>query len=363
MKERNIGLGILVFAIVIVVGLSLAKREAANRQNTNGNTSSLPPVTVNIKLGSEKIGLLEDAEIKQLLQDRFGITVTYKKEGSIDMVRNDTSGLDALFPSSQVAAQMFTKPLRTRDTIVNSPIVFYATTEVAEALQKHGIAKLEGETYTIPDTMKLLELIIQRKTWGSLGLTNLNGRVTIYSTNPAQSNSGVMLAGLFANLLNKNEVVTRQTVNGVLPKLKAFFAEQGYKSGNSDEIFNNFLSVGDQPLIAGYESQLIEVSLTQPQNGAYLRKNVRTLYPKPTTWTQHPLLVLTPNGERLATALKSPEFQKLAWEKHGFRAANPTVASDPKALKVTGVPERVQNTIAMPESDVMSKILDYLRQP
>ncbi|GDX41021.1 hypothetical protein LBMAG21_13130 [Armatimonadota bacterium] len=360
MKERNIGLGILGLATLIVVVSMFLK----GRSDTSPSTASngMQPVTVNIKLGSEKVGLLEDIEVKKLLQERFNLTVAYKKQGSIDMVTSDTSGLDALWPSSQVAAQMYTKPLRMRETILNSPMTLYCATEVADALIKRGIVKVEAGIYYITDMPKLLELITQRKTWSSIGLPNLNGRVTVYSTNPAQSNSGIMFAGLLANLLNKNEVATSRTVTSILPQLKEFFTEQGYKSGNSDEIFNNFLSVGDQPMIVGYEAQLVEVSLNQPQNLPYISKNVRTLYPKPTVWTQHPLLVLSPNGDRLLVALKSPEFQKLAWERHGFRPSNPVVASDPKSLKITGVPERVQSTIAMPDSDVMTTILNYLKQ-
>lgn len=363
MKERNTGLGILAFAIlIVVVSLFLRGRSENGQPAPLSSAQSQPPITVNIKIGSEKVGLLEDVEIKKLLQERFNLTIAYKKEGSIDMVNNDVAGLDALWPSSQTAAQMYKKPLRSRETILNSPLVLYCATEVAETLVKRNLAKIEGGVYYITEMSKLIELILRKTTWSALGLSSLNGRVTIYSTNPAQSNSGVMFAGLLANLLNKNEVATHKTLRGILPSIKDFFAEQGYKSGNSDEIFNNFLSVGDQPLIVGYEAQLIDASLSQPQNLPYINKNVRALYPKPTLWTQHPLLVLAPNGERLLAALKSPEFQKMAWERHGFRAANPAVANETKALKISGAPERVQYAIAMPDSEVMTEILDYLKQ-
>ena len=46
------------------------------------------------------------------------------------------------------------------------------------------------------------------------------------------------------------------------------------------------------------------------------------VYPTPTVWSTHTLMALDEKGGTLLNLLKTPAVQKLAWERHGFRAAN-----------------------------------------
>ncbi len=198
--------------------------------------------------------------------------------------------------------------------------------------------------------------------WRELGLQQLYGRMNIITTDPTRSNSGNQFAGLLANMLNGGEVVDDAHLARVLPGIKRFFARQGYMLESSGDLFSQFLQqgVGSFPIIAGYEAQLVEFGLENPQYGDLLHREVITLYPQPTLWSSHPLIALTPNGEKLLTALRDPEIQRLAWEKHGFRSGMIGVQNDPKVLRAAGIPPSIENVIPMPTAGVMERIIHGL---
>ena len=54
-------------------------------------------------VGGEKIGLLEDEAVQDILRDRYKLSLDYAREGSIEMVTMDSSGQNFLFPSNQTA--------------------------------------------------------------------------------------------------------------------------------------------------------------------------------------------------------------------------------------------------------------------
>ena len=85
--------------------------------------------------------------------------------------------------------------------------------------------------------------------------------------------------------MNGGAVVETTTVHDVLPRLVAFFSKLGLLPDTTTLLFEQFmpLGIGAAPIIAAYESNLIEYSLdhTSPDAQAYVRDNVRTLYPTP----------------------------------------------------------------------------------
>jgi hypothetical protein len=148
----------------------------------------------------------------------------------------------------------------------------------------------------------------------------------------------------------------------ILPQLKLFFGRLGYMEQSSADLFQQYLTTGEgaKPLIAGYESQLIEFSA---QNEAYrtqLKDRVRILYPRPTVWSSHPLIARDDNGARLLEALKDPQIQDIAWKKHGFRSGLVGVQNDPAAQPVAGIPERIDSVIDMPSPAVMDRVIQEL---
>ena len=113
MKTKLIGLGIL--AAVIIAA-------AAYVFISNSQTVT----EINGYVGGEKIGLLEDEEVQELLRDRYRLVIDYAKAGSIDMVTDDAEGRDFLFPSNQTALELYKQvhgdPVKS-EIILNTPIV------------------------------------------------------------------------------------------------------------------------------------------------------------------------------------------------------------------------------------------------
>ena len=180
----------------------------------------------------------------------------------------------------------------------------------------------------------------------------------IRTTDPTKSNSGNMFAALVANTLNNGEVVSSETVDSVLPEVKKLYARLGHMEHSSAVLFNMFLQqgVGAYPLIVGYENQLVEYSLEHREALELLKTRVRVLYPVPTIWSTHPVIALTENGKKIIEALKSPEAQELAWERHGFRSGLMGVENDPSVLEVVGLPRSIDAVIPAPSAKVMSRI-------
>lgn len=362
---RKIGLALLVLVVLVVTAYQLHSKRAGPG-GSSGNPGG-PAATIKGSVGGEKVGLLQDEEVQKILRDRYGLTVDYTRAGSIDMVRGSVTGQDFLWPSSQIALEIYRDKggkYSKAEILFNSPMVLYSRQLVTGALIHAGIVQKVRETYYIVDFPKLVQMVSAGRQWKEIGLPQLYGRMTVICTDPTRSNSGNMFAGLLADMLNGGEVVDEVSLKKVLPGVKRFFGRLGYMQQSSGDLFTQFLQqgVGSYPMIVGYEAQLVEFSIQNAQYRDLLRKEITTLYPRPTVWSSHPLIALTANGERLLTALQDRDVQRLAWEKHGFRSGMMGVQNDPKVLQVIGVPETIENVIPMPKAAVMERIISALSQ-
>lgn len=366
--KRMAGPFILLVALLVVGGYYSFGNKTATKNSSLTDifqSSKTPAVTAKGFMGGEKSGLLADPEVQKKLQSKFGITVEARKKGSIEMVEEATEGQDFIWPSSPTALEIYkarNAPLLKSETVFNSPLVFYTWDIVCEALIKQGVVEKIGESYYVVDMPRFVKMINDGKQWKEVGLPDLYGNVTVFTTDPTRSMSGNLFAGLLANLFNSGKVVTDDTLNSVLPKVAKFFSELGYMEHSSGDLFSQFLKqgVGSYPMIVGYENQMIEFSIQNEQHIELLKKKVRTLYPKPTVWASHPFIAVTGNGIKLLEALQSPEIQQLAWERHGFRSGLIGVQNSTKALKVIGVPETIDSVMPLPQFTTMQKIIEKL---
>lgn len=198
------------------------------------------------------------------------------------------------------------------------------------------------------------------------GQPDLYGRIRLISTDPNKSNSGFMFAGLAANLL-AGDVVTPETLPGILPNLTELFRGMGYKPDSSGKVFDDYIAGGPgaQPFVIGYENQLIEWILADParwgrvEAAAGPAKPV-ALYPRPTVYSAHPLLALAPETFPLIEALVSPDLQAIAWRDHGFRGPLGAIGADTDPAIKGRMPSQLSAILPMPDMDVMLKILDAL---
>lgn len=356
--NRRLIIGIVL--LLVVAGL-IAAYQFIPKPDTR------PVQTVKGYMGGEKTGFLANPEIQRILRDRYRLQVDATPLGSLDMVRADTTNLDFLWPSNEVALELYKEQhggTAKSDLIFNSPIVFYSWDVVTDALVQKGIVKPEGAIYYIDNMPQLAQDLVSDKPWSEMGLPQLFGNFSIISSDPTKSNSGNMFAGLFANMLLGGKVADTSTIEEVLPQVKGYYTSLGYLEPGSGDVFKRFLraGVGDKPIIVGYESQLIEFSIQNEANRDEILKRIRIIYPRPTVWSSHPLIILTPNGDALSKALQDPEIQKIAWEQHGFRSGLIGIQNDPKVLNIIGVPASITSVMPLPRPQVMERLIQYLSQ-
>ena len=326
MKTKWIGLALLLVVALGAVGY--------------GWFSHTQQVTeIQGSVGGEKIGLLEDEEVQQILRDRYRLSVEYTREGSMEMVSQDTSGQNFLFPSNQTALELYEQNFgspKASEIVFNTPLVLYTHTPVAEALKSQGIAG-ESDGVTTVDMEILTEWIASGKTWADIGLPELYGSISVATTDPVKSNSGNMFAGLLANTL-AGGVASEEDLPEVLSQLQVIFQRLGYMESSSSDLFDQFLKtgMGAKPLIAGYESQLLEFAVQEPETWVQVQEDIVLLYPTPTVWSSHVYIALDDAGVQGAQAFLDEEIQRLAWERHGFRTGWYDAPTDVAQFGVSG---------------------------
>ncbi len=350
-RKSSIWIGLVILLLVIGGSFAYQYFQSANQ----------PPIVIRGYVGGEKINFLENPKVRKILKDRYRIEVDSNKAGSLDMVRANHTGYDFLFPSNQTALELYINtigPTHKDDIIFNTPIVLYTHKLIADALMNEGLVTKSGEVFQI-DMLKLVNYLKEGKSWADVGIPQLYGAMTVDTTDPAKSNSGNMFAGLVANLLNNGQVVTAPQVDKILPDLTNIFAKLGYMETSSSDLFSQFLKtgVGAKPIIAGYESQLLEFSKMEPAAWEEVKDDFVILYPVPTVWSTHILIALNAQGETLMGALKDAEIQKIAWEDHGFRTGVYGSGSSLKTFSVPGLAGNITQIIQMPSYRVMETII------
>lgn len=367
--SNSLRIGIAAALLVVAAAVIFFLKGPGSDTGPGGMAIVNSPITVTGYYGGEKEEFLKDPEVQQRLLNTYGITVNARKAGSVEMVDNTKLALsptdDFVWPSSQVSLAIYKEKQGTQlvgsDNIFNSPLVLYTWGPVVDALVKAKIAEKRGDSLYVVDMARLVNMINDGKKWSDIGLS-LNGRMAIRTTDPQFSNGGLIFAGLLSSTFNGGDVADDTTIGAVLPKLSTFFGRLGLMEQSSKDLFQQYLTtgMGAKTIIAGYESQLVEYLLQNPDQKAMVLQNVRVLYPDPTVWSSHPFIARTSKGKRLMEALKDPVIQELAWRKHGFRSGIASVVNDPKTLGIPGIPTRIDSVVDMPSPSVMDRILSTL---
>ncbi|MEO0393381.1 MAG: hypothetical protein AAF213_09045 [Pseudomonadota bacterium] len=366
-SRRHLGFGMLALGVGGTAAYSWL-RDGDLRGMMGGH--HYDPVDLWGFIGGEKSDFVKNEQVIAHLKRVYGITLDARRAGSVEMVTDRNlygQGPDFLWPSSAVMVQMARQSgLQTRrdQVVFNSPIVLYSWLPIVEALIAQGLVEEpEPDFYTV-DLAQLIAAVKDAQTWSSLGIDQLYGQVVINATDPTKSNSGFMFAGLVANLLTGG-VATPDTLTPYLPTVDQLFERMGYKEHSSGKLWNSFINegMGGKPLVIGYENQLIEFALGQPETWARIKNAPMrpvTLYPRPTVYSAHPLISLSDSADRLITALEDPVLQDIAWSAHGFRGQLGGAGS--AQLDIPGVPQQLDHIAPMPGADTMALILNRLRQ-
>jgi hypothetical protein len=363
-SRRALGVG-LVVASVAGTGGYLYLREHPEIAGRFGEPKKLFGFA-----GGEKEGFLANARVHDLLERRFGLVLDARRAGSVEMVR-ERALLDQhpqfLWPSSSVLVEVARSSglkLSRDQVIFTSPIVLYSWDRVADGLVKGGFAEpAGGPRYTVY-LLKLLKAVIAGESWIALGVPDLFGRARVVSTDPTKSNSGFMFAGLAANLLS-GDVVTLDTLGRVDGDVATIFRRMGFKPSSSGKLFDDYVAggAGAQPLVVGYENQLVEWVMQDPDRWKRLEASAPAkpvmLYPRPTVLSAHPLISLVREADELVDALTNEAMLELAWEDHGFRGPLGTIGKTKSVLLHTRMLDAINAVLPMPEAGAMMALIDH----
>lgn len=369
MKSKLFGFVLIVVATLLALyyaGGNILSQGGGDQgdQSPGIQTSQQADVTLQGYLGGEKIGLFENPEAAKVMANKYGVAFDYRKAGSLAMVDADHTGMNYLFPSSQTALDLYErqygKPAQS-EIIFNTPIVIYSHQPVRQALQDQGMVTEEDGVYYM-DMQALVAAIAEGKSWADVGLPQLYGAVHVQTTHPSLSNSGSMFSGLIANVLNGGRVVTEADLPQVLPQLTQVYSRLGYMEKSSADLFDQFLrtGMGVKPMIAGYESQILEFAVQEPETWEQIKDDIVIIYPRPTVWSSHVYIALDNDGKRGIPALMDDEVQTIAWEQHGYRTSYYGAGSEINQFGVDGVATDLTQIAPMPDSAVMSEIIDAL---
>ncbi|WP_187325205.1 substrate-binding domain-containing protein [Olsenella uli] len=350
-RSKLIGLACVVVAVLVAGGALLWQRS---------RPAPVEPTGITGYLGGEKISLFEDDQFSELAQ-KVGLDISYKKAGSLAMMDADRTGMDYLFPSSQAAVaygQAQGVRAQSSDIVLNSPIVVYTYKDVADALVGSGIMSKDGDVYKL-DAVAAVNAMVDNKTWADLGYANGYGQFRIDSTDPAQSNSGNEWAALVATALNGGQPATAESVARDADMIRAVFQKSGWMETSSEDSFSQFLTLGEgsKPMMVGYESQVLDLSVNQPDLFRQVKDQLVVAYTTPTEWSTHVLVSLDDNGDKLRDFLKSDDVQRLAWERHGFRGASQLGTDSASRFGVPGIAERVPAAVELPGNDAMQALI------
>lgn len=164
MNRTLLGLILLAVVAAAAVGVSMLDLSTLTRK-----VETRDPVTVSIYYGGEKSALLRNEKVQRIIEHRYKITLNATKAGSVEMVTTlPVTGCDCLWPSNMVAVELARDSGRTvsgDETIFNSPIVFYAWSDVVVALIAAGAVRQRNDGFLAADVQAIGGLIEAGTRW------------------------------------------------------------------------------------------------------------------------------------------------------------------------------------------------------
>ncbi len=392
MNKRIIGIILFVVLIIIIIciGFFNGKEDGIIKKNLT---------TVYVATGGGKEDFISDPDIIKIMQKKYKLDVVYDnwsngKTVKLPLVREaiglgnkkldpntvtiSTEGAtvyDALFTSDQrfydyyklqpnkEAGEADRLTVLDGGLVLYTPIVLYSWKDVANKLiEQKIVTKGEDNIYYVTDMTKLINMILDGKSWKDIGLNDLFGNINIASTDPVTSSPGATYYGLLLSILS-NGNINDQNINTNLDKLKVFYKKSGYMNNTPADLFERYLKtgVGGEAIIVDYEKSLIEFAISNPNGYEQVKNEMVILYPKPTMWNTHCFAVFSDKGKKLYKALQDEEIQKIAWEKYGYRTG--FTGSDYSAEKLgVNVPKTLTSTVTTLKYDYYNQLIAKLSE-
>ena len=387
-KTGTIALIVLVVIIVISLIISIIS-------NSNDDKKPLTSKTIYVATGGGKEDFIADEEVNNILKKEYKLNVVYDSwsngktitkplvrefigEGNTSIpesewsVDNDScSKYDALFTSDERFYNYYKLPPKedeaSRYTVLdgsltlNTPIVIYSWKDVADTLIKENIVTLEDNVYYITDMNKLLNYILEDKSWQDLGLDKIYGKINIASTDPVTSSPGATYYGLLLSTMTGGDLSNEQ-VQANLPKLKEFYKKSGYMNNTPADLFELYLKAGEgaYPMIVDYEKSIVDLANSDKEAYDAIKDKMVILYPRPTIWNSHCIATFNEKGDEFYKAFNDKEIGQIAWARYGFRTGVTGGNYDVSAVNITGIPQSIDSTVSSLKMAFYNKMIEYL---
>ena len=371
-NQKLIGLIILI-GLIMIVCIAVGIKSIVN--DTIHKT-----IVVTGAVGGGKENLLADAEFNEILASKYGISVINDTWSNGKLVKNSvvrTNGdnYDFIFFSDQRFYDYYQTPANKsageaeRQTVLsgsltlNTPIVIYSWDTVVDALIKEQIVSEIDNVYYITDMDKLLNYILEGKSWKDIGIDSIYGKININSTDPVTSSPGATYYGLLLSIMCGGEI-NESNIEENLPKLKEFYNKSGYMNNTPADLFEIYLKtgMGSKPMIVDYEKSIIDFANSNPDGYEQVKDKIRILYPVPTIWNSHCIATLTEDGNRYYEAFNDKDIQQLAWSKYGFRTGITGGSYDVSKVGVTGIPQSIDTTVSGLRMNIYNRLIEYLSE-
>lgn len=355
-------------AILLGVGLlgGLAMSAFNKRQSDRTQADADSVVTVRGLVGSEKEAFYRDPRVMAAFKRR-GLVIEVQKAGSREIASNpDLKSFDFAHPAGAPAAVKLQQLSRAANvyTPFYTPLAVASWKTLVPVLEANGLVKQRDGAYYIIDLKRLLDMVAAGTRWRELKSNTVydSGRaVLISSTDVRKSNSAAMYLALASYTLNDGNVVQSDAdVQKVLPAVSGLFLKQGFQESSSAGPFEDYVSMGmgKAPLVMVYEAQFLEYQSKLPQpNG-----DMVLLYPRPTVFTKHVLVPISPNGIRVGEALMTDrDLQALAAE-YGYRGADAVHFQSFLQQRKLSAPAGLVDVIDPPSFEMLEKMIVAITQ-
>ena len=357
-KSKIIGLIALLAVVGVVCGTLVW------RQSQPAPAEPTEQVSITGYLGGEKIGLFDDAKFKALAAKQ-GIAIDYRKAGSPAMMDTDRKGMGYLFPSSRAAVEygnakgVKAPPKRHRLQLTDCAI--HAQGRGGRARERRTCD--QGRFWRVPHGYGQSRGRDGRQhNMADVGYTAGYGQFRIDSTDPVKSNSGNEYAALLATVLNGGQPVMVDSVARDGKTIASIFAKSGWMETSSEDSFNQFLTlgVGYKPMMVGYESQLLDLAVNQPDAFKQIKDDVVIVYPTPTVWSTHTLMALDEKRRHTAEPVENTGGAE-AGVGAPWLPANFAGTDSISRFGVAGTLDQIPAVSELPNNDAMQHLITTLQ--
>lgn len=364
--EKVIG---VIIVLIVIIAVYVIKN------GFNGGNAKLE--TVRVASGGGKEAFMGDEDVNRILAKKYKLEISNDwwsngKLVSAPVLDKNNQKYDAIFFSDERFYDYYkldaigTEAKRDRvvdgSLTLNTPIVIYSWDTVVDVLMKEGIVTNRGGVYYITDMKKLLNYIVEGKTWNDIGLSSIYGKINIDSTDPVSSSPGATYYGLLLSIMTDGDM-SESKIREALPKLKEFYLKSGYMNNTPADLFEMYLKtgVGAKPMIVDYEKSIIEFATSNQNGWNQVKDKIRILYPTPTIWNSHCIATFDDAGNKFLNAFDDAEIQQIAWSKYGFRVGVSGGNYDVSQVDIKGIPQSIESVTSGLKMNVYNQIIDYLK--